>query len=190
MTNTPQETGPEVRRSIQAGLDALSHSACDWTCRRTQCKIPYTRNGCQAYKQTARIAPASGALSACCIENRSTVKKRFLIPILLILIASACSQPVVTPQIVPVTVQVPVKQTVQVPVLITPTPFVTPQILRWSVEGIADLDTLDPARQILQVRDDDAMSGLRQQRRVVEFVDYTARLNMGFEEQPVSARQG
>src|SRR5512136_3055212 len=60
---------------------------------------------------------------------------------------SACGQAVPAPQIIQVTVQVPVKQTVQVPVLITPTPFVTPQILRWSVEGIADLDTLDPARQ-------------------------------------------
>lgn len=67
--------------------------------------------------------------------------------VLFALAASACSQPVVTPQVIPVTVEVPVKQTVQVPVLITPTPFVTPQILRWSVEGIADLDTLDPARQ-------------------------------------------
>ena len=76
------------------------------------------------------------------------MRKLVLLIVLLGLIDSACSQPAVTPQIIPVTVQVPVKQTVQVPVLITPTPVVAPQILRWSVEGISDLDTLDPPRLV------------------------------------------
>ena len=79
------------------------------------------------------------------------MKKRFLSVILLLgLVASACAQatPTVTPTpiSIPVTVQVPVQQTVQVPVLITPTPALPPQILRWSVEGISDLATLDPPR--------------------------------------------
>jgi hypothetical protein len=75
------------------------------------------------------------------------VKKLFLVAIVLTLLISACGgQATVTPQTIPVTVQVPVQQTVQVPVLITPTPALPPQVLRWSVEGIGDLDTLDPPR--------------------------------------------
>ena len=76
------------------------------------------------------------------------MKKLISILILVGLIASACAQATVTPQVIPVTVEVPVKQTVQVPVLITPTPAVTPQVLRWSVEGVKDLDTLDPPRLV------------------------------------------
>ena len=78
------------------------------------------------------------------------MKKLISIIILLAFVASACAQatPTATPTpiSIPVTVQVPVQQTVQVPVLITPTPALPPQILRWSVEGITDLATLDPPR--------------------------------------------
>ena len=74
------------------------------------------------------------------------MKKLVSITMLLTAIISACGQATVTPQAVPVTVQVPVQQTVQVPVLITPTPALPPQIVRWSVEGISDLETLDPPR--------------------------------------------
>lgn len=74
------------------------------------------------------------------------MKKPFLVVSVLTLLVSACGQATVTPQAIPVTVQVPVQQTVQVPVLITPTPARPPQVLRWSVEGIGDLDTLDPPR--------------------------------------------
>lgn len=78
------------------------------------------------------------------------MKKSTSIIILLALVASACGQatPTTTPTPVkiPVTVQVPIRQTVQVPVLIIATPSFPPQILRWSVEGVRDLTTLDPAR--------------------------------------------
>ena len=76
------------------------------------------------------------------------MKKPVLVMLLLVLIASACVQAAVTPTpvMVPVTVQVTVRQTVQVPVLITPTPSFTPQLLRWSVDGVSDLATLDPPR--------------------------------------------
>lgn len=71
------------------------------------------------------------------------MKKQISIAVLVALVISACGQATVTPQSIPVTVQVPIQQTVQVPVLITPTPALPPQILRWSVEGIGDLSTLD-----------------------------------------------
>src|SRR5512139_1165240 len=68
--------------------------------------------------------------------------------LLIVLIAGACVQATVTPTpvVAPVTVQVTVRQTVQVPVLITPTPSFAPQVLRWSVDGVSDLATLDPPR--------------------------------------------
>ena len=78
------------------------------------------------------------------------MKKLLLLVILIALAVSACGQaaPAATPTpvMVPVTVQVPIKQTVQVPVLITPTPSFPQQLLRWSVEGVSDLATLDPPR--------------------------------------------
>jgi len=76
------------------------------------------------------------------------VKNLIPIALLLVLVASACGQAAVTPAPTPVTitVQVPVRQTVLAPVLVTPTLALTPQLLRWSVEGVSDLDTLDPPR--------------------------------------------
>lgn len=76
------------------------------------------------------------------------MKNNILVAALIALVVSACTPatPAPTPMPVPVTVQVTVQETVQVPVLITPTPALPPQILRWSVEGISDLATLDPPR--------------------------------------------
>ena len=76
-------------------------------------------------------------------KNRRAVKKLILVATFIFSV-SACGQATVTPQAILVTVQVPVQQTVQVPVLVTPTPALPPQTLRWSVEGVGDLNTLDP----------------------------------------------
>ncbi len=76
--------------------------------------------------------------------------KKFIFVVVFAFAVSACGQatPTATPTpiTIPVTVQVPIRQTVQVPVLVTGTPSFSPQILRWSVEGVRDLTTLDPAR--------------------------------------------